>query len=99
MNSELESIPGLATLTTRRLAGGDFEVFRRKTDWPLHLETLGLSALKELATDLLERLDIATGEGDSDAVNFRLLAELLLVLLMRHSDDRQDSALIGAAVT
>ena len=28
MNAELVSIPGLASLATRRLARGDFEVFR-----------------------------------------------------------------------
>jgi hypothetical protein len=42
----------------------------RKTNWPLHGKTLGLSPLLELATDLFERLNVTAREGDSDAVNF-----------------------------
>ncbi len=93
----------------------------RKTDGALDCQALGLGALDELAADFFEGRDLATREGDSDAVHLlqrlsvlrhgiymcpplpsrthRLLANVLLVLLMRHFEDRQDSAYEDAAVT
>jgi hypothetical protein len=57
----------------------------RQTDRALDAEVLGLGALKELSADLLERLDLARGEGDADLVDFGALAEVtLLWLLERH---------------
>ena len=62
------SIPGLRTLTARGLAGGDLEVLGGKADGALNGEALAAGTLDELSADLLEGLDLAAGEGDTDAV-------------------------------
>jgi len=69
VDSHLKGVPGLGTLTARSLTGGDTEVLGWETDWALDAEVLGLGALEELAADLLEGLDLARGEGDTDLVD------------------------------
>jgi len=89
VDSHLKGVPGLGTLTVRCLTGGDTEVLGWETDWALDAKVLGLGALEELAADLLERLDLAGGEGDADLVDLWCvgLAGLLWVL-ERHFDGR-----------
>lgn len=70
MDSHLESVPGLGSFTTRSLSGGNFEGLGWETDGALDTEILGLGTLDELLADLLERLDVAGGEGDADLVSF-----------------------------
>jgi hypothetical protein len=70
VDSHLKGVPGLGTLTTGGLAGGDLEGLGWETDWTLDGETLGLGALNELGADLLEGSDLAGGEGDTDLVGF-----------------------------
>ena len=70
MDSHLEGIPGLGTLTTGCLSGGDLEGLGWETDWSLDAEILSLGTLDELLADLLERLNLSAGQGDSDLVGF-----------------------------
>lgn len=42
------------------------------TDWSLHLEVLLLSSTDKVCTYLLQRLDVAAGEGDTDAMDGNL---------------------------
>ena len=68
MDAHLVGVPGLATLTVGGLAGGDLQRLGREADGALDGETLGAGAVEELGRDLLEGLDLAAGEGDTDAV-------------------------------
>lgn len=53
VDSHLEGIPGLGTLTTGCLSGGDLEGLGWETDWALDAEVLSLGTLDELLADLL----------------------------------------------
>jgi hypothetical protein len=68
VNTELVGVPGLGTLTTRGLAGGDLEVLGGQADGALDGETLAAGTLNELSADLLKRLDLSAGQGNSDTV-------------------------------
>lgn len=70
VDAHLKGVPGLGTLTTGGLAGGDLEGLGWETDGALDAEVLGLGTLNELGADLLEGVDLAGGEGDTDAVDF-----------------------------
>ena len=70
MDPHLERIPGLATLTIGRLAGCDLERLGGQTYGALDVQRLGASAVNELLAHLLERGNLARGEGDSDPVDF-----------------------------
>lgn len=77
-------IPGLRTLTVGGLTGRDGEGLGGKTDRSLDVEGLGAGSVDQLLAHLLERGDLARGEGDTDLVDLRALAEFLLGLLERH---------------
>ena len=66
VNPHLESIPSLATLTTRRLSRCDLQMLCRQADGTLHAQVLRLGAVDELRADFLEGLDVAAGESDSN---------------------------------
>ena len=68
VDAHLVVIPGLRTLTTRRLAGGVGEDLRRKTDRALHVELLVLRAVDEVIAHLLEALHVTRGERNADLV-------------------------------
>jgi len=68
VDTELVRVPGLGTFTTRGLAGGNLEVLGGETDGALDGKTLAASTLNELSADLLERLDLSAGQGNSDTV-------------------------------
>jgi hypothetical protein len=81
----LVGVPGLGALTARGLAGGDLQVLGGHADGALDAEVLGLGAVDELLADLLERRDLAGGEGDADLVDLGHLALLdLLGIVGRH---------------
>jgi len=65
----LITVPGLGTLTARGLTGGDAEDLGGETDGSLDTEVLILGTLDQVRADLLEVLDVAGGQGDTDAVN------------------------------
>lgn len=81
MNAHLVGVPGLGTLTVRGLTGGDLKDLGGETDGALVAELLVLRTVDELLADLLERLDVAGGEGDANLVGLGALAELLLRLV------------------
>lgn len=52
-----------------------------QADGALDAELLVLGTVDELLADLLERLDVAGGEGDADLVDLGAVAEVLLWLV------------------
>lgn len=76
VDAHLVEIPSLGTLTARGLTGLDLEVLGGQADGALDTEVLALGTLDELGADLLEGLDLAGGQGDTDLVGLlqRLLA-------------------------
>ena len=81
MDAHLVCVPSLGTLTARSLTGGDLQVLGGQADGALDAELLVLGTVDELLADLLERLDVAGGEGDADLVDLGALAEVLLRLV------------------
>mmetsp|Transcript_12140 Transcript_12140/g.39616 ORF Transcript_12140/g.39616 Transcript_12140/m.39616 type:complete len:230 (-) Transcript_12140:14-703(-) len=81
VDAHLEPVPGVGTLTARRLAGGDAERLGRQPDRALDLEPLVLGTLDEVSADLLEVLDVAAGQGDPDAVDLDSCVVLELLRL------------------
>ena len=70
VNAHLILVPGLGTLTAGRLPGHDAQRLGGQADGALDVERLGACALNQLLADLLERGDLARGEGDTDLVDF-----------------------------
>jgi hypothetical protein len=68
VDAELVRVPSLGTFTTRGLSGGDLEVLGGETDRSLDGKTLAAGALDQFGADLLKRLDLSAGQGNSDAV-------------------------------
>ena len=79
MDAHLVCVPSLGTLTARSLTGGDLQVLGGQADGALDAELLVLGTVDELLADLLERLDVAGGEGDADLVDLGHLALLDLL--------------------
>lgn len=69
VDAHLVLVPGLGTLTVGGLAGGDVQGLGGQTDGALDLEGLGAGTVNELLAHLLERGDLARGEGDTDLVD------------------------------
>jgi len=69
---ELITIPGLGTLTARSLASGDLEDLRGEADRALDTELLVLGAGDQVSRELLQVLDIAARERDTDFVDLGL---------------------------
>jgi len=67
----LQVVPGLGSLSTRGLAGGDLEDLGGEADGSLYTEILVLGTLDEIAADLLKVLDVPRGQGDPDLVRSR----------------------------
>lgn len=69
VDSHLETVEGLGTVTTRRLTGGDTENLGGETNGTLDLELLVLGTLDKIAGDLLEVLDVTRSQSDTDTVD------------------------------
>ena len=69
VNSHLELVPGLATLSAGSLTGGDPQGLGGHPHGALHLQLLVLGSLDQVAADLLQGLNIAGGQSDPDAMN------------------------------
>jgi len=74
VDAHLISVPGVGTLTARRLAGHQTESLGRHADRALAQKALVLGSLDQVSADLLEGLDVAGGEVDTDLVDASLLA-------------------------
>jgi len=68
VDSHLKGVPGLRTLTTGSLSGGNLQGLGGEANGALDAEILGLGTLNELLADLLEGGDLAAGKGDADFV-------------------------------
>lgn len=67
------------------LLGAYLESLGGQAHGALDLQVLGLGALEQLGAHLLERLDLARGEGDADLVDLgAVAAKVFLGLLERH---------------
>jgi len=85
VNSHLELVPGLATLSTGSLTGGDPQGLGGHPHGALHLQLLVLGSLDQVAADLLQGLNIAGGQSDPDAMNrCVLLNSSFAILVCRH---------------
>ena len=69
MDSHLESVPGLGTLTVGGLTSLNLQGLGGKTDRALDVQRLGAGTVNELLADLLEGLDFAGSESDTDLVD------------------------------
>ncbi len=78
MDSHFESIPSFRSFTTRSLSGGNLQGLGREADGTLHTEVLGLGTLNEFLADLLERLNLSAGQGNSDLVGFLIAISISL---------------------
>jgi hypothetical protein len=70
VESHLEGIPSLGTLTTGGLSGGDLEGLGWQTHRTLDTEILALGTLNEFLADLLKGSDLSASQGNSDLVLF-----------------------------
>ncbi|KAG1080411.1 hypothetical protein G6F42_023365 [Rhizopus arrhizus] len=69
VNSHLETIEGLGTVTTRRLTGGDTENLGGETNGTLNLKLLILGTLDKITGNLFEVLDVARSQSDTDTMD------------------------------
>merc|ERR1719381_452683 len=88
VDSHLELVPGLGTLTARSLSGGDPEGLGRHPHWALHLQLLVLGAPDQVLAHLFQGLHIPGGESDPDPVDRRLLLNSLSILVCSHDIGR-----------
>ena len=65
VDAHLEAVPGLGTLTARRLTGGDSQNLGGNADGALSLVTLILSSCDDLSAGALKRLGLSASEGHS----------------------------------
>ncbi len=70
VDSHLEGIPSVGTLSAGRLTGSDPELLGGHTDGSGNLKLLGDSSALEVGAYLLDVLDVARSEGDTDAVDY-----------------------------
>jgi hypothetical protein len=69
VDSHLETIEGLGTVTTRGLTGGDTENLGGETNGTLDLKLLVLSTLDEITGNLFEVLDVTRSQSDTDTMD------------------------------
>ena len=75
VNAHLVVIPGLGTLTVGSLAGRDVQGLSGKTDGALDMKGFRAGTIDQLSAHLLERADLARGQGDTDLVDLLLSIE------------------------
>jgi len=69
VDSHLEAIPRLGTLTTGSFPGGDTESLGWHSHWPLHLQLLVLGTTDQISANLFEALDITACQRNTDSMN------------------------------
>lgn len=69
VDAHFEAIPRVGTFSTGSLTSGNSQLFGGKTDGTADMEFLFQRGLFQVGTDLFEVLDVATGQGDADAVD------------------------------
>merc|ERR1719244_2297679 len=83
VDSHLELVPGLGTLTARSLPGGDPQHLGWHPNWALDLKLLVLGSPDQVSANLLQGLDIPTGQSDPDSVDWSFLLHSLSILVSR----------------
>jgi len=74
VDAHFKAIKGVGSLSTWTFADAQTQLLCGQSYWTCYMKVLILGTLDEISADLLQGLDIATGEGDSDAVKFLLLS-------------------------
>lgn len=95
MDTHLEAVPRVCSLTTRRLARRDLERLCRHADGALDLEVLVLGAADEVGAHFLERLDVTRGKGDANLLVLRDAAKYGLLHWGRHDGDVRAEGLVA----
>ena len=72
VDSHLETIPCLGAFPTRCFSCSDPQGLGGHAHGPLHFQVLLLGASDQVGTHLLQRLHVAAGERDPDAVDRHL---------------------------
>merc|ERR1740129_2282818 len=88
VDSHLELVPRLRTLTARSLPGGDPENLGGHPHWALNLQLLVLGAPDQVLAHLLQGLHVPGGQSDPDPVDWRLLLDSLSILVCSHDFGR-----------
>merc|ERR1719276_154201 len=87
VDTHLELVPSLGTFSARSLTGGDSELLGRHSNGSLHLRfilCLILGTLNKISADLLQSLEVAGVEGNSDSQDLGIILRLLSILVDRH---------------
>merc|ERR1719266_90888 len=84
VDPHLELVPGLTTLSARSLTGGDSQGLGGHPHGSLYLQLLVFSSLDQVTADLLQRLHVAGGQSDPDAVDWSILLNTFSILVSRH---------------
>eukprot|EP00472_Partenskyella_glossopodia_P006128 CAMPEP_0197517460 /NCGR_PEP_ID=MMETSP1318-20131121/2476_1 /TAXON_ID=552666 /ORGANISM="Partenskyella glossopodia, Strain RCC365" /LENGTH=139 /DNA_ID=CAMNT_0043067037 /DNA_START=330 /DNA_END=746 /DNA_ORIENTATION=+ len=70
VDAHLEPIPGVSSLSTRRLPRGDSKVFGRKADRAVKFEAALLGSGDKDGANFFKRLNLSGRKGDPDARDF-----------------------------
>merc|ERR1719215_1826 len=89
VNSHLPSVERVGALTTWRLPNAQLQNLSRQAHRTCDTELLGASTLKQVATHLLESLDILARQSDADAMESLLVRLHRLHRFRRHGSDRE----------
>ena len=86
VDAHLKPVPGVGSLSTWGLTGGNPKVLGGHADRSAHTELLVNSRTLKVSTNLLKVLDITTGQGDPDPVDFlsRVSIDILSFVETRH---------------
>ena len=87
VDPHLELVPGLTTLSAGSLTGGDPQGLSGHPDGPLHLQLLVFGSLDQVAADLLQGLDVAGGQSDSDAMDGGVLLHSSFAILTTNTSN------------
>jgi hypothetical protein len=69
VDAHFEAVPGVGTLSTRSLTGGNSQVLGGETDGSSDMKLLVQRGLFQVGANLFQVLDITGSQGDADAVD------------------------------
>lgn len=69
VDAHFEFVPGVGTFSRRSLTGSNLQMLGRKTDRSANVKFLVERSFLQIGADLLQVLDVARGQGDSNAVD------------------------------
>merc|ERR1719159_1070376 len=74
VDAHFKAIKGVGSLSTWTFADAQTQLLCWQSHWTCYVKVLILGTLDEISTDLLQGLDVATCEGNADAVKLLLLS-------------------------